>query len=121
MRDFAANERTFLSHLRLAMYLAIVAVALLAQFHLKDASDPGSGDGLGRDKDSTDSLEKRTSLPLGIVFWVLSLGAVTSSVGMYVRSIEGYGRRKAIVQSGWGLQAVSGLKTFFDVYHGLVS
>ncbi|KAL5450615.1 hypothetical protein PMIN05_000872 [Paraphaeosphaeria minitans] len=34
-RDHAANERTFLSWLRLSIYMAIVAVAIILNFHLK--------------------------------------------------------------------------------------
>ncbi|GME23054.1 hypothetical protein GTA08_BOTSDO05462 [Neofusicoccum parvum] len=34
-RDHCANERTFLSWLRLAVYMAIVSVAIVISFHLK--------------------------------------------------------------------------------------
>ncbi|KAF2992937.1 hypothetical protein E8E13_000295 [Curvularia kusanoi] len=39
-RDIAANERTFLSWLKLSVYMAIVAVAIVLNFHLK--SQPSS-------------------------------------------------------------------------------
>lgn len=34
-RDHCANERTFLSWLRLSIYMAIVSVAIIISFHLK--------------------------------------------------------------------------------------
>lgn len=34
-RDHCANERTFLSWLRLSVYMAIVSVAIVLSFHLK--------------------------------------------------------------------------------------
>ncbi|KZM22745.1 hypothetical protein ST47_g6035 [Ascochyta rabiei] len=34
-RDIAANERTFLSWLKLSVYMSIVAVAIVLNFHLK--------------------------------------------------------------------------------------
>ncbi|KAI9728127.1 MAG: hypothetical protein M1828_004588 [Chrysothrix sp. TS-e1954] len=91
VRDHCANERTFLSWLRLATYLAIVGVALVISFHLK--SKP------------TD-LERRASLPLGLLFWALSLGCLVSGAGRYCLTVERYGRRTALVQSGWRTQAL---------------
>ena len=91
VRDFAANERTFLSHLRLGLYLAIVAAALLISFHFKE---PPTEE------------ERKVGLPLGIVFWVLSLGACASSVALYIKHLEGYGHRRPIVQSGWVARSV---------------
>lgn len=94
VRDFCANERTFLSWLRLATYLAIVSIALLVSFHLKRIPT---------------EQEQRIGLPLGVVFWVLSLGTLGCGVASYIRIVEGYGRRKALVQSGWVTQIVSSL------------
>ena len=91
VRDHCANERTFLSWLRLAIYLAIVGVAIVISFHLK--SQPTE-------------IERRASLPLGLVFWALSLGCLVSGVGRYCLTVERYGRRAAIVQSGWKTQVL---------------
>ncbi|KAL1955442.1 hypothetical protein VTO42DRAFT_8535 [Malbranchea cinnamomea] len=90
-RDHCANERTFLSWLRLSMYLCIVACAIILSFHLR--SKPSS-------------LERRMALPLGIVFWVLSLFCLVSGFATYVRTLTKYSRRKALVQSGWKTQMV---------------
>ena len=92
-RDHCANERTFLSWLRLSTYLAVVAVAIVISFHLKHQPTP---------------LELRISLPVGIVFWVLSLASLASGLANYIRTITRYSRRQALVQSGWKTQIVSG-------------
>lgn len=91
VRDHCANERTFLSWLRLATYMAIVSVAIIINFHLK--SKPSAA-------------EKKAALPLGLVFWVLSLGCLGSGIANYFRTVESYGRRAALVQSGWKTQIV---------------
>jgi uncharacterized membrane protein YidH (DUF202 family) len=35
-RDHCANERTFLSWMRLAVYMAVVSIAIILSFHLKN-------------------------------------------------------------------------------------
>ena len=93
-RDHCANERTFLSWLRLSVYLAVVSVAILINFHLK--SQP------------TD-LEVRLSRPLGIVFWCLALACLTTGCGIYMRTVAKYAHRRALVQSGVKTQFVFGV------------
>ncbi|KAH5334611.1 hypothetical protein HBI42_035480 [Parastagonospora nodorum] len=90
-RDHAANERTFLSWLKLSVYMAIVSVAIVLSFHLK--SKPSS-------------LEKRIALPLGIVFWVLSLLCLASGLANYIQTVTKYSKREAMVQTGWKTQVV---------------
>ncbi|ESZ97691.1 hypothetical protein SBOR_1927 [Sclerotinia borealis F-4128] len=92
-RDHCANERTFLSYLRLSIYMTIVSLAIILSFHLK--STP------------TD-LELRMAQPLGIIFWVLSLVCLALGFGNYMKTVNKYSRRVAIVQSGWKTQGVSG-------------
>ncbi|KAI0111373.1 hypothetical protein F4814DRAFT_352197 [Daldinia grandis] len=70
-RDHCANERTFLSYLRLSVYMAIVAIAIVLSFHLK--SQPSD-------------LELRMAQPLGIVFWLLSLACLILGFGNYINS-----------------------------------
>lgn len=94
VRDFCANERTFLSYLRLAVYLAIVAVAIILSFHLSNKPSPA---------------ERVVALPLGIVFGVLAIGAFVNGIVRYLAVVEGYGRRKAVVQSGVGTQIMFGI------------
>ncbi|KAL1583414.1 hypothetical protein WHR41_07568 [Cladosporium halotolerans] len=90
-RDHCAAERTFLSWLRLATYMAIVAVAILISFHLKQEAS---------------SLEKRIALPFGLVFWVLAIACLAAGLNNYVKTVARYSRRQALVQSGTGTQIV---------------
>lgn len=90
-RDHAANERTFLSWLRLSVYMAIVSVAIVMSFHLK--SQPTE-------------TEKKLALPFGIVFWFLAIACLASGIANYIRTVTRYSRRRALVQSGWKTQMV---------------
>lgn len=96
-RDHCANERTFLSYLRLSIYMSIVAIAIVVSFHLK--SEPTN-------------LELRMAKPLGIIFWFLSLCCLALGFGNYVKTVEKYSRRMAIVQTGWKTQSVLTLVAF---------
>ncbi|KAH6856543.1 hypothetical protein B0I37DRAFT_78106 [Chaetomium sp. MPI-CAGE-AT-0009] len=90
-RDHCANERTFLSYLRLSMYMSIVAVAIVLSFHLrKTASD----------------IELRMAKPLGAIFWALSVSCLGVGIANYTKTVNKYSRRAAIVQSGWKTQTV---------------
>lgn len=91
-RDHCANERTFLSWLRLSIYMSVVSVAIVISFHLK--SQPTS-------------LERRFALPFGMLFWLLSLACLASGFMNYVSTVTKYSRRQALVQSGWKTQVVS--------------
>ncbi|PLB44465.1 hypothetical protein P170DRAFT_287096 [Aspergillus steynii IBT 23096] len=88
-RDHCANERTFLSWLRLSMYLGVVSLAIIISFHFH-------GEPTG--------LERRMALPLGIIFWVLSIASLVNGFANYVRTVRKYSRRAALVQSGWKTQ-----------------
>ncbi|KAL2138852.1 hypothetical protein VTI28DRAFT_6169 [Corynascus sepedonium] len=90
-RDHCANERTFLSYLRLSIYMSIVAVAIVLSFHLrKTASD----------------IELRMAKPLGAIFWALSVCCLGVGIANYTKTVNKYSRRAAIVQSGWKTQTV---------------
>lgn len=90
-RDHCAAERTFLSWLRLSIYMAVVSIAILISFHLKHRPS---------------HLERSIALPFGIVFWVLALACMASGLNNYVKTVNRYSRRRALVQSGWGTQVV---------------
>ncbi|KAK8219285.1 hypothetical protein M8818_001019 [Zalaria obscura] len=90
-RDHCANERTFLSWLRLSVYMAIVSVAILISFHLKHQPTP---------------LERRAALPFGIIFWLLSLACLVSGTSNYIKTVTKYSRKQALVQTGWKTQVV---------------
>lgn len=91
-RDHAANERTFLSWLRLSIYMAIVSTAIVLSFHLRQ--EPSH-------------VEKSYALPFGIIFWFLSLACLVSGLANYIKTVASYSRRAALVQSGWKTQALS--------------
>lgn len=91
-RDHCANERTFLSWLRLSIYMSIVSVAIIVSFHLK--SQPTT-------------VEKRIAVPVGMVFWVLSMACMASGFANYVKTVTKYSRKQALVQTGWKTQIVS--------------
>lgn len=93
-RDHCANERTYLSYLRLSIYLSIVSVAIYVNFHLTNIPTP---------------LERRFSHPLGLVFGLSSLACLAAGFANYVRTVARYARREALVQSGVKTQVVFGV------------
>jgi uncharacterized membrane protein YidH (DUF202 family) len=94
VRDHLANERTFLSWLRLSVYLAVVSIAILINFHLKHQPS---------------ALEVKVSMPVGIIFWILSLASLVSGFSNYVRTVAKYARKDALVQSGFKTQVMFGI------------
>jgi hypothetical protein len=84
----------FLAWLRLSIYMAIVSVAIMVSFHLK--SKPTA-------------FERKLAMPMGIIFWCLSLACLASGVATYCRTVTGYSRRAALVQTGWKTEMVSDL------------
>lgn len=84
-RDHCANERTFLSLLRLSVYLAVVSLAILTSYHLKHQPS---------------ELERKISIPLGVIFFVLSLASLAAGWMNYVRTVVRYAKKAAIVQRG---------------------
>ncbi|KAI4742257.1 hypothetical protein E4T50_07304 [Aureobasidium sp. EXF-12298] len=81
----------FLSWLRLAIYMAVVSVAILISFHLKNQPSP---------------LERKIALPFGIIFWFLALACLASGTANYIKTVEKYSKRRALVQTGWKTQLV---------------
>ncbi|KAF3902941.1 hypothetical protein ABW20_dc0100062 [Dactylellina cionopaga] len=90
-RDHCANERNFLSWLRLSSYLAVVSVAIMTTFHF--TSQPTK-------------LEKKIAFPLGLLFWVLALLSLACGVGNYLKTVSQYSKKVAVVQSGWRTQTL---------------
>jgi len=106
----------FLSYLRLSMYMAIVAVAIVLSFHIK--SQPSA-------------VELRMARPLGIIFWGLSIACLGLGLANYISSfdrssavsavpdksvmlirrlvvtVNKYSKKVAMVQTGWKTQMVS--------------
>jgi multisubunit Na+/H+ antiporter MnhB subunit len=73
------------------MYLAIVSLAIIISFHFREQPTV---------------LERRMALPLGIIFWVLSLTCLANGFANYSRTVMKYARKAALVQSGWKTQVV---------------
>ncbi|KAI1201329.1 hypothetical protein F5X97DRAFT_290204 [Nemania serpens] len=96
-RDHCANERTFLASLKLSVYMSVVAVAISVSFHLR--APPSA-------------LERRVAKPLGLIFWLLSVACLLAGLGNYVTTVDKYGRRVAIVQSGWRTQIIMSIIAF---------
>lgn len=90
----------FLSYLRLSIYMAIVSIAIMVSFHLKNQPS---------------ALELRMALPLGLIFWALSLACLALGFGNYIKTVTKYSRRAALVQTGWKTQVVS--CTLLEVCH----
>ncbi|KAI0447593.1 hypothetical protein F4803DRAFT_546110 [Xylaria telfairii] len=88
-RDHCANERTFLASLRLSVYMSVVAVAIAVSFHLRSAPT---------------ALEQKIAKPLGLIFWLLSVACLAVGLGNYIKTVNKYSRKVAIVQSGWPTQ-----------------
>jgi len=96
------NLSAFLSWLRLATYMSIVAVAILISFHLKHQPS---------------AIERRVALPFGLVFWFLALACLISGFSNYIKTVNKYSRRQAMVQTGTGTQIVSASGRY-DVWVG---
>lgn len=76
------------------MYLVIISVAITLSFHFKTAPT---------------EMEKKMALPLGMIFWTLSLLTLVTGLANYCGTIEKYRRQKALVQSGIITNIVSAL------------
>lgn len=97
-RDHCANERTFLSYLRLSIYMFIVSLAIILSFHLKSGPT---------------ELELRMAKPLGIIFWCLGIVCLFVGFGNYIKTVTKYSRRMALVQTGWKTQLGSHIQPQF--------
>jgi hypothetical protein len=54
--------------------------------------------------------------PLGVIFWILSLCCLALGFGNYIKTVEKYSRRMAIVQAGWKTQSVSRFSLAYFVF-----
>jgi hypothetical protein len=67
-------------------------MAVVMSFHLK--SEPSD-------------MELKVAMPLGIIFWLLSLACLVSGAYIYYKTIVQYSQRAALVQSDWKTEIVS--------------
>ncbi|KWU43555.1 hypothetical protein RHOSPDRAFT_34865 [Rhodotorula sp. JG-1b] len=85
-RDYLARERNFLSWLKLTVSLAVISAALLVRFQFGGGTLP--------------DWEKHAQEPLGILFFIASLGSLVSASITFYRSQSGFARHKAFVYAG---------------------
>jgi hypothetical protein len=71
--------------------MAVVAVAIMVSFHLKHQPT---------------AIELKVAAPLGLIFWILALACLGSGLHNYIKTVNHYSTRQAIVQSGLGTQLV---------------
>ena len=71
--------------------MAVVSVAIIISFHIK--SQPSD-------------IERRFAFPFGMIFWLLSLACLGSGLANYIKTVNKYAKRQALVQSGWKTQVV---------------
>lgn len=90
-RDHCANERNFLSYLRLSVYLALCGTAFMVSFDLDNKPQ---------------AMKPLTSTYIGIMFWCLGILCLGSGLWNYLRSLRKYSQQIIIVQSGWVTQLI---------------
>lgn len=93
-RDLDANERNFLSMLRLTLYLGLVGVVVLFNTRL-----PTTGDNKEKPDKNKVHLNEKIAISLGIVFCVLSIFGLWATVNNYISTIGGYAKQRSVVQT----------------------
>lgn len=86
-RDLDANERNFLSMLRLALYLGLASCIVLANFRFP--SKPFS----------REDIIERMSMPVGIIFMVLSFIGLAATINNYMRTVTSYAKQRSVVRT----------------------
>ncbi|KAA8897410.1 hypothetical protein TRICI_006754 [Trichomonascus ciferrii] len=86
-RDLDANERNYLSMIRTALYLSLAGCVVLTNFRFP-----------GKPFDREDIIE-RMSLPVGIIFMVLSFIGLAASANNYMRTVTSYAKQRSVVQT----------------------
>ncbi|TNY22370.1 hypothetical protein DMC30DRAFT_147981 [Rhodotorula diobovata] len=92
-RDYCARERNFLSLVKLATTLALVAACLLIRFQFGDEI-------------SMPAFEKYAQTPLGILFFVACLASLAAGTITFYTVSSGYEHRQAFVYAGMYNDAV---------------
>src|SRR5438477_10789042 len=70
----------FLSWLRLSIYMAVVSIAIMISFHLRNQPSV---------------IERKTAFPIGLIFWFLSLACLISGFATYIKTVTKYCRKQA--------------------------
>ena len=53
------------------------------------------------------ALERQMALPLGLIFWIMAVLCLFTGLGNYLKTVERYRVKRALVQSGYKTQIVS--------------
>lgn len=91
-RDHCANERTFLSYLRLGAQMSATSIAIAISFSF--------------DNPYYHSKKLPTTKFLGVSFWCLSILCLGLGFWTYFKTLAKYSLRRAIVQSSWMTQLI---------------
>ncbi|GAA5830579.1 hypothetical protein JCM5353_002918 [Sporobolomyces roseus] len=86
-RDFLARERNFLSWIKLTLYLIAIFCSLLLRFQLGQPT-------------IVPRFQLDAETPLGILFFVAALAAVTSSISSYYGVTAAYFEKKGFAYAG---------------------
>lgn len=86
-RDLDANERNYLSMIRTALYLGLAACVVLTNFRF-----PGK-------PFTREDIVERMSLPVGIIFMILSFVGLAASANNYMRTVSSYAKQRSVVQT----------------------
>ena len=85
--------------------MSVVSVAIIISFHLK--SQPTS-------------IERRVALPVGLIFWLLSIACLISGLANYIKTVTKYSRRQALVQTGLKTQIVRRFTNAYQCFSRLI-
>ncbi|RKF64094.1 hypothetical protein OnM2_021087 [Erysiphe neolycopersici] len=86
-RDHCANERTFLSYLRLGAYMSVTSIAIVFSFSF--------------DNPHPHYKTLSTTKYLAIAFWCLSIICLGLGVWTYFKTLIKFSLQKPIVKSSW--------------------
>ncbi|GAA5887255.1 hypothetical protein JCM6882_002464 [Rhodosporidiobolus microsporus] len=86
-RDYLARERNFLSWVKLCGFLALISASLLIRFQFGKTV-------------STPNWQVEAEIPLGILFFVATIGSLFIGSTTFFTSATGYSQNKAFVYGG---------------------
>lgn len=91
--------------------MAVVAIAILISFHLKhqptELERYCTFTNTEHQAKKLIAISRKIALPFGLLFWFLALACLVSGLTNYIKTVNRYSRRQALVQSGPWTQVVS--------------
>ncbi|RCH87850.1 hypothetical protein CU097_009835 [Rhizopus azygosporus] len=98
-RDMLANERNWLTWLRLSCTLIILGFTVLLRLRLPDPSE--------------EAINNHPTRPIGYVFIAVGLGCLFVGVGKYFKNQRLLIKQATFVQAGWGSFVMVGILAIF--------